>query len=201
METGTVKFHYECDGVELTPFAAFEELNAARRELARMGLLGVDENGIGFGNVSARDGADNSFYVTGSGTGGLSDLGLEHYAKVTAWDFDRNWLHCQGRTIPSAESLSHAAVYATAADVRAVAHGHDPALWHWLCERGSVTAAHVAYGTPEMAREVMRLFLAGNVRQTRIFAMAGHIDGIVAFGSDLRQVINTLTTARNRARP
>jgi L-ribulose-5-phosphate 4-epimerase len=201
METGTVKFHYESDGIELAPFAAFEELNAARQELSRMGLLGVDENGIGFGNVSARDGANDSFYVTGSGTGGLSDLGLNDYAKVTAWDFDHNWLRCQGRTIPSAESLTHAAVYATAANVRAVAHGHDPALWRGLCERGSVTAADVAYGTPEMAREVMRLFRAGDVRQIGIFAMAGHRDGIVAFGSDLRQVLNTLIRARNRARP
>lgn len=201
METGTVKFHYESDGVELGPFAAFEELNAARQELARMGLLGVDENGIGFGNVSVRDGADDWFYVTGSGTGGLSDLGPEHYANVTAWDFERNWLRCEGRTIASAESLTHAAVYAMAADVRAVAHGHDRALWHWLCERGSVTATDVAYGTPEMAREVMRLLRAGDVRQTKIFAMGGHKDGIVAFGSDLRQVVNTLTTTRNRARP
>jgi L-ribulose-5-phosphate 4-epimerase len=75
----------------------------------------------------------------------------------------------------------------------------SPALWRWLCERGSVTTVDVAYGTPEMAREVMRLFRAGDIRQTRIFAMAGHRDGIVAFGSDLRQVLNTLTRARNRA--
>ena len=200
MESGTVKFHYESDGVELAPFPAFEELNAARQELGRMGLLGVNENGIGYGNLSARDGAGDSFYVTGSGTGGLSDLGLEHYAKVTAWDFGRNWLRCQGRTIASAESLTHAAVYATAAEVGAVAHGHDPVLWHWLCERGSVTGTDVAYGTPEMAREVMRLLRGGDVRQTRIFAMAGHRDGVVAFGSDLRQVLKTLRAVGNRAR-
>ena len=72
-ETGAVKFHYESSGAELAPFPGFEELNAARQELRRLGLLGVDESGIGFGNVSLRDGA--AFYITGSGTGVLYSLG------------------------------------------------------------------------------------------------------------------------------
>ena len=73
---GAVKFHYESSGGELAPFPGFEELNAARQELRRLGLLGVDESGIGFGNLSLRDGATDSFYITGSGTGVLRSLGL-----------------------------------------------------------------------------------------------------------------------------
>ncbi len=119
-ETGAVKFHYEFTGKELASFPGFEELNAARQELRRLGLLGVDESGIGFGNLSMRDGATDSFYITGSGTGGLPSLRLVDYAKVIAWDFERNWLCCEGREIASAESLTHAAVYAMAAEVRAV---------------------------------------------------------------------------------
>ncbi len=68
-ETGAVKFHYESSGTELAPFPGFEELNAARQELRRLGLLGVNESGIGYGNVSLRDGTTDSFYITGSGTG------------------------------------------------------------------------------------------------------------------------------------
>ena len=124
-ETGAVKFHYEFTGKELAPFPGFEELNAARQELRRLGLLGVDESGIGFGNLSMRDGATDSFYITGSGTGGLPSLRLVDYAKVIAWDFERNWLCCEGREIASAESLTHAAVYSMAAEVRVVVHGHD----------------------------------------------------------------------------
>ena len=127
-ETGTVKFHYESLGGELAPFPLFEELNAARQELRRLGLLGVDESGMGFGNVSLRDGTTDSFYITGSGTGVLHSLGRQNYAKVTAWDFERNWLRCEGRAIASAESLTHAAVYSMAAEVRAVVHGHDRAF-------------------------------------------------------------------------
>ena len=192
-ETGAVKFHYESDGRELAPFPGFEELNAARQELRRLGLLGVDESGIGFGNVSMRDGATNSFYITGSGTGVLSVLTLKDYAKVTACDFDRNWLRCEGHTIASAESLTHAAVYSMDADVYVVLHGHTERLWRSLRQRGPVTGADVPYGTPEMAREVQRLFRESDVRTRKAFAMAGHPNGIVAFGRDFCEAMATLT--------
>ena len=191
-ETGAVKFHYDSDGLELTPFPGFEELNAARQELRRLGLLGVDESGVGFGNVSLRDGA--GFYITGSGTGGLSSLGLQDYAKVVVWDFERNWLRCEGSAIASAESLTHAAVYSMDAEVRVVVHGHDHVLWRGLLEQGSATAPDVPYGTPEMAREVQRLFRATDVRG--IFAMAGHEDGIVASGEDFPRALAALAAAR-----
>jgi hypothetical protein len=193
-ETGAVKFHYESAGGELAPFPSFEELNAARQELRRMGLLGVDENGLGFGNVSMRGRASDSFYITGSGTGVLPALTLHDYVKVIAWDFERNWLGCEGRAIPSAESLTHAAIYSMDAEARAVVHGHDSRMWRCLLEQGSATDPHVPYGTPELARDVQRLFREADMRG--IFAMAGHKDGIVAFGGNFRQVLALLTVAR-----
>ncbi len=194
-ETGTVKFHYESSEGELAPFPLFEELNAARQELRRLGLLGVDESGIGFGNVSLRDGTTDSFYITGSGTGALHSLGRQDYAKVIACDFERNWLRCEGRAIASAESLTHAAVYSMAPEVRVVVHGHDRLLWQSLRERGAATSPVVPYGTPEMAREVQRLFRETDVRSWKIFAMAGHRDGIVAFGHDFRQALAALASS------
>ena len=195
-ETGVVKFHYESTGIELASFAGFEELNVARQELRRLGLLGVDEDGIGFGNISLRDGATDAFYITGSGTGGGPSLGLQDYARVTAWNFQRNWLRCEGRAIASAESLTHAAVYAMAAEVRAVVHGHAHSLWRRVRESGLSTGAAVPYGTPEMAREVQRLFRETDVRDRKIFAMAGHEDGIVAFGRDLPEALAALAATQ-----
>ena len=191
-ETGVVKFHYESTGGELAPFPGFEELNAARQELRRRGLLGVEENGIGFGNISLRDGAGDLFYITGTGTGALAALDLADFARVIAWDFERNWLRCEGRAIASAESLTHAAVYTAAKEVRVVAHGHDSKRWRNLCERGIATSPDVAYGTPEMAREVQRLFCETDVQSRRIFAMSGHTDGIVAFGRDFDEALAVL---------
>lgn len=195
-ETGVIKFRCESDGAALTPFPGFQDLNAARQEVRRLGLLGVSEDGIGFGNVSLRDGATASFYITGSGTGALPELTLEHYAKVMAWDFGRNWLRCAGRAIASAESLTHAAVYSMDAEARVVVHGHDSNLWRSLCECGIATCGDVPYGTPEMAAEVQRLFRETGVRQKKIFAMAGHEEGIVAFGRDFREAFAVLQTAK-----
>jgi len=181
--------------VKLAPLPGFEERNAARQERRRLGLLGVNESGIGYGNVSLRDARTDSFYITGSGTGALPALTLRDYAKVMAWDFERNWLCCEGRMIASAESLTHAAVYAVVPEARVVVHGHAHALWRELLERGAATASHVPYGTPEMAREVQRLIRETNVRTTKLFAMAGHEDGIVAFGHDFRVALTVLVAA------
>lgn len=194
-ETGAVKFHYESDGQELAPFDGLEELQAARQELRRRGLLGVDETGIGFGNVSLRIEESDIFHITGSGTGRLARLGLQDFAKVTEWDFARNWLRSTGQAIPSAESLTHAAIYAEAAGVRMVLHGHDARLWRDLCERGIATRPDNPYGTPALAEEVRRLFRETDVRAKRIFAMAGHRNGIVAFGRDFPEAFAALAPA------
>lgn len=194
-ETGVVKFHYESDGQALPRFAGLDELQAARQELRRRGLLGVDETGIGFGNVSRRAGESGAFYITGSGTGRLVRLGLQDFAKVTEWDFSRNWLRSTGRAIPSAESLTHAAIYAEAAEVRVILHGHDARLWRNLCAGGIATRRDIPYGTPALAREVQRLFRETDVRTKKIFAVAGHRDGIVACGRDLPEAFAALAAA------
>ncbi len=71
-------------------------------------------------------------------------------------------------------------------------HGHDEDLWRSVRERGVATGADVVYGTPEMAREVQRLFRETDVRERKIFAMAGHRDGIVAFGEDFQEALAAL---------
>ncbi len=81
------------------------------------------------------------------------------------------------------------------AEVRVVVHGHDEGLWRSLLERGVATVADVPYGTPEMAREVQRLFRETDVRTRKIFAMAGHKDGIVAFGQDFHEALATVAAA------
>ena len=73
-ETGSVKFVCEQIAVELPHFAGFAELNRYRRKLLELGMIGVDLNGVGFGNLSVRDGATSRFYITASGTAGISEL-------------------------------------------------------------------------------------------------------------------------------
>lgn len=95
-ETGSVKFTCEQVAAETTRFAGFAELNRYRRKLLDLGMIGVDASGVGFGNLSIRNGATSRFYITGSATAGIPELTPADCAKVVAYDFERNWLQCEG---------------------------------------------------------------------------------------------------------
>jgi L-ribulose-5-phosphate 4-epimerase len=199
-ETGVVKFRCEHVRKELAPFAGFDELNARRRKLLQLRMVGIDANGIGYGNLSVRAGETNQFYITASGTGGRAQLSLGDYAVVTAYDFAGNWLRCEGAATASSESLTHAAVYVSDPQSRAVIHCHEQRLWRELLECGPATSGDVEYGTPEMAYEVQRLFRETNVREAQLFAMAGHADGIVAFGASVDGALSAIMRQLARAR-
>jgi len=71
-----VKFSCEPLAGEIASFSGLAELNAYRRKLLDLGLIGVNPNGIGFGNLSVRDGATKNLYITGTATGGMPELAL-----------------------------------------------------------------------------------------------------------------------------
>ena len=192
-----VKFTYERATSELASFAGLADLNACRRKLRELQLIGIDSNGVGFGNLSVRDDATNNFYITGSATGGLSQLTLADCAKVVVYDFKRNWLRYEGAAIPSSESLTHAAIYESDASARAVIHCHDSKFWPNLLDRAPKTSEGAKYGTPEMAREIIHLFQSDEVHQRKVFVMAGHEGGIVTFGRDLEEAFAILMQERN----
>ena len=96
-----VKFTYQGARTDIGPFDALTELNACRRKLLEQRLIGLDANGIGFGNLSIRDGVSRNFYITGSATGGLPELKPADRVRVVAYDFARNWLRYEGVAIPS----------------------------------------------------------------------------------------------------
>jgi L-ribulose-5-phosphate 4-epimerase len=184
-ETGSVKFTCEHVPVKLSRFAGFGELNRYRRKLLDLGMIGVNANGIGFGNISVRDGVTAQFYITGSATGAIPVLTPTDCAKVVAYDFARNWLRCEGSTVASSESLTHAAVYESDPTARAVIHCHEMRLWAVLVNKVPTTPTGVEYGTPEMAFAVRRLFDSTDVKTQKIFVMAGHDGGLVTFGKNL----------------
>ena len=194
-ERGSVKFSCDHIRAELPPFDGFDELKRVRQQLVELGWLGIDANGIGFGNLSVRAGDSSQFYITGSGTGGLTDLSPSNCAKVVAWNFAKNWVRCEGEKMASSESLTHAAVYESAQTARGVIHVHDCASWRALLNKVATTAAEAEYGTPEMAFAVKRLFETSDVKQARIFVMGGHEGGVVAFGEHLNEAFARLEAA------
>jgi L-ribulose-5-phosphate 4-epimerase len=196
-----VKFTYQRARPDIAPFDALAELNACRRKLLEQRLMGVDSNGVGFGNLSVRDGVSWHFYITGSATGGLPELTPTDCVRVVAYDFARNWLRYEGAAIPSSESLTQAAIYEFDPSTSAVIHCHDSGLWTTLLDRAPTTSKSVAYGTPEMAYEIMRLFKVSDVRSRKIFVMAGHEGGIVTFGENLEDAFDVLMRERRESWP
>jgi L-ribulose-5-phosphate 4-epimerase len=196
-----VKFNYERARAGIAPFGALAELNACRRKLLEQRLIGVDSNGVGFGNLSIRDGRTPSFYITGSATGGLPELTPTDCVRVVAYDLERNWLRYEGAAIPSSESLTHAAIYESDPSTSAVIHCHDLVLWRTLLNRCPTSSKDVAYGTPEMAYEIIRLFTVSDVQCRQIFVMAGHESGIVAFGNNFGDAFAVLMRERRKSTP
>ncbi len=181
---------YDCEWRETPPFppAAIAELNAWRNRLHDEGLIGYyPEHGVGFGNVSIRDGDSSRFYVSGTQTGHIARTDEKHYSFVTTCDIEANRVVCEGPVQASSEALTHAAIYALDPDIRAVVHVHDADLWQALIDRVPTTSRDVAYGTPEMAREFRRLHEETDFAKCAIAVMGGHDEGIVSFGNDISQ--------------
>ena len=76
--------------------------------------------------------------------------------------------------------------YAACPEGRAVIHVPHLALWETHLHRSPTTWAAAAYGTPEMALEIIRLLHESTVRrEEQVLVMAGHREGLIAFGEDL----------------
>jgi len=173
----------------------YEELETARTQLYALGLIGMNADGIGFGNISVRSGESASFIITGSATGQFEKLDQSHYALVTGYYFEKNAIFCSGMTKASAESLTHAAIYQSLPEVGAVVHIHCLWLWEKLLNDYPATHAEIEYGTPEMAYSVGKL--ASEIKE-KIIVMGGHREGILAFGSNLTEAITEIIKIYNR---
>ena len=149
-------------------------------------LVGVYEDGTGFGNMSIRF-EKNKFIITGATTGRLNKLTAEHYTFITEYDIDKNSLTCEGPIKASSESLTHAMIYKCDEEIKAVFHVHHQALWKKLMNVVPTTDAAIEYGTSEMAKEMSRLFKETNLLQQKILVMAGHEEGIITFGKTMEE--------------
>lgn len=187
LDEGYIKFRLEWE--QGPPPDVPAELLEVRNELHALGLVGMyKDSGIGFGNVSVRN-ADGTMLISGSGTGAvaLSHPGL--FSTVISYDIAGNWVHCRGPVPASSESLTHAMLYACDPQIGAVLHIHQIDLWRKLLGVVPTSGADVPYGTPEMALEVKRLYAEGPLAERRLLVMAGHEEGLIAFGENCQEAL------------
>jgi len=183
METeGVIKFQLSFERTPARP-VNISALMTWREILRRLGLIGQDPqryHGLGFGNLSMR--TKDGFLVSGSQTGHIGSPGVESYSEVFDWQLEDNHVAARGPVEPSSESLTHAAVYDCVTAANFVFHVHSPSVWRSAADMSiPKTGAGIEYGTPAMAREVLRVckqqVLPG------AFVMAGHQDGVVCYGN------------------
>jgi L-ribulose-5-phosphate 4-epimerase len=183
-EKGYIQFQCEWEQAAPPDHHLLADLIRWRNRLRELDLIGLYPNGIGYGNISARDAGDDEFLISGTATGGLPTLGTEHFTRVLDLDFKNNWLRCRGPLQASSESLSHAAVYRIARTTAAVIHVHHLGIWEKLRFVEPTTHEKAEAGTPEMAWAIQDLFKTGNVRDG-FFVMGGHREGLMSLGRTL----------------
>jgi ribulose-5-phosphate 4-epimerase/fuculose-1-phosphate aldolase len=182
-DEGYIKFNCHWIKTDPIPSDRLCEINEWRDKLYHLGLIGVYDDGIGFGNISIRA-ENNTFIITGSGTGNLNQLSENHYVLVNDYDVAKNSLTCAGPIKASSESLSHAMVYECLPETNSVIHIHNTDMWEKLMDQIPTTDKNVTYGTPEMASEIKKIVEElGN--KEKILVMGGHEGGIITFGKNL----------------
>ncbi len=190
---GYIKFNINYSKKECPLYDNFTDLNNARSRLHKKKYIGVLPSGIGYGNISMRIGSSGSFLITGSKTGYKKQLEISDYSEVYGFDIGKNEISCCGMCKASSESLSHAAIYLAAGSVNCVIHIHNKKIWEFLLDNNfPATSKDAEYGTPEIAEDIFRL-IKGNSVKRGIFPMAGHTEGVIAFGGDILKTEKLLT--------
>ncbi|NQU99038.1 class II aldolase/adducin family protein [Candidatus Woesearchaeota archaeon] len=191
-EEGYVKYSAHLVKELVLPEEALQNLNLWRGKMLDLNLIGMYSNGIGFGNISEKMGDD--FIITATATGGIKKLSAKYYPKVTSYNLETNSVEYEGLEAhpPSSEAMTHAAVYESDPAVRAIIHVHNLEMWKRILNKVPTTSKDAAYGTPEMANEIIRLFRETDVKDKKILAMAGHEEGIITFGKDLTEAGNIM---------
>lgn len=183
-ETGLIKYHCSWKHSKPVDETYVQVLNKWRDKIYAAGLIGVGDDGVGFGNISIRYCKDQ-FIITGSGTGLLESLTPQHYSLVTGYDLNTHTLNCEGAIKASSESMSHATLYSCDAAINAVIHVHSLILWKKLLNQVPTTVEKAEYGSKELTDDIRRLFKETDLPKQKLLVMAGHEAGIISFGKDI----------------
>lgn len=190
IDEGYIKFNIEWLNEPLS-ISVPEQLMQWRDKMHELKQIGhYAAINVGYGNISIK--TPQGILISGTQTGDIYPIKQEDFTLVTDYDIALNKVVCKGPIKASSESMTHAAVYEADDTIKAIIHIHNLELWKKLMDKVPTTKKDVPYGTPEMAQEVFRLFKETNVKSEKIIVMAGHDEGIIAFGKDLDEAGNVL---------
>jgi len=161
------------------------KLSRVRTELFDLGLIGMNEEGIGYGNISCRLASSNGFIISGAATGGIRELAPTDFSEVLSFDTQTNRVSCMGKIRSSSESMSHGSIYHADKKIKCVIHVHHEGMWRYMQANPYMsTSDAAAFGTPELADEISAL-VRGHARPKGLFVLKGHQDGVIAYAAEL----------------
>ncbi len=175
-----------------------ELLNIWRSGLITRGVIGVDSNNLGFGNISFRSGNSNIFFITGSQTGHLPQLSDKDLAMVTDYSIPENFVRCSGLNKASSETLTHAVFYHHLPECKAVIHIHSRLIWEKYQSIYLTTDPDAQYGSVQLAQSLEKLIQKESSIDNKVIILGGHPDGIVIYGDDLDGVGNMIIKLLDR---
>jgi ribulose-5-phosphate 4-epimerase/fuculose-1-phosphate aldolase len=189
-DDGIIKYHAIHKNSSPPDHINLDQLDEVRTKLFDLGLVGVYSDGIGYGNVSIRN--DTGCIISGTSTGAVRVLGASGYCYVRSFDLNKNTVKTEGPILASSESMTHCAIYQAHSSVQCVLHIHNRELWQKLLAQGcDATLAEIAYGTPQMAVSMATLVIANN-EISNLLVMAGHEEGIVAYGDTINSAFDQI---------
>ncbi len=197
---GVIKFKFQLKMSSKLDEKLYIEIEKWRAILFKMNLIGeYPTEQIGYGNLSRRIESQNQFIITGTQTGKYAHLTGSHYTKVTKCDLNKMSVEAIGPIAPSSESLTHFAIYQNCPHIHYVFHVHHPQLWSFMLDNGfESTPSETRYGTQDMAKAAQTII---GSHKFGIFAMAGHEDGVIAYGSSAqeagRAILDTMKLSKN----
>ncbi len=192
IDEGYIKFHLHWEEDPQPVVAADDEIIQYRDRMFVLNMIGHDTvHDVGFGNISHRT-ENTQFVVSGTQTGHHEKATPAHFSWVTQYHIANNSVHCKGPVKASSESLTHAAIYELDARIKAVIHVHHNAMWEHYKDLLPTTKDSVPYGTPEMAREIFRLWRGPALPQQKILVMGGHYGGLISFDTNFAEAAERL---------
>lgn len=187
-QEGVIKFKFNLKMASAIAESMFLKLEKWRAILYRMSFIGeYKSEGVGYGNLSCRiTSGKDEFIITGTQTGKFPHLDGTQYTRVTKCDLNKMTVDAIGPIAPSSESLTHYAIYKSAPHINIIFHVHHKELWNYMLQNNyDRTPESINYGTNEMAESAKKLI---GTKIKGIFVMAGHQDGIMAYGQNVEEV-------------
>jgi len=189
---GVIKFKYKWLKKPLPASINISELIFYRNKLYQQGLIGVDKDGVSYGNISVSHKSSGEFIISGSDTGKIKSARKYHFSLVNYVDIKKNFVSCTGMKVASSESMTHNIIYNLSPEIKCVIHIHNLKLWKKLLNIIPTTSENISYGTPEMAFEIKRLWIKSGLKQKKILVMSGHTGGLIVFGDSIKTAYNLL---------